>query len=188
MSAPSCSRGDRRVAGVADGVIAVACTSPGRRADTVSGGLGLDGELSNPPRPPRPTWVEPTNVMGAPDYVSDPDPDAAPVGVDTGRWRTHRRCNPTGTAPVRSTPPSASRTSTTSIFVVLENRSFDHYFGTFPGADGIVPADRWHQADLPARPATAPARAGCPTTTRTSSIRADRTVRTPRRSTSPMAR
>ena len=23
------------------------------------------------------------------------------------------------------------------IFVVQENRSFDHYFGTFPGADGI---------------------------------------------------
>src|ERR1044072_652550 len=23
------------------------------------------------------------------------------------------------------------------IFVVMENRSFDHYFGTFPGADGF---------------------------------------------------
>ena len=23
------------------------------------------------------------------------------------------------------------------IFIVQENRSFDHYFGTFPGADGI---------------------------------------------------
>ena len=23
------------------------------------------------------------------------------------------------------------------VFIVLENRSFDHYFGTFPGADGI---------------------------------------------------
>ena len=23
------------------------------------------------------------------------------------------------------------------IFIVQENRSFDHYFGTYPGADGI---------------------------------------------------
>jgi phospholipase C len=23
------------------------------------------------------------------------------------------------------------------IMIVMENRSFDHYFGTFPGADGI---------------------------------------------------
>ena len=23
------------------------------------------------------------------------------------------------------------------VFIVLENRSFDHYFGTFPGADGL---------------------------------------------------
>jgi phospholipase C len=35
------------------------------------------------------------------------------------------------------------------IFIVQENRSFDHYFGTFPGADGIPsPApclpDMWH--------------------------------------------
>ena len=27
------------------------------------------------------------------------------------------------------------------IFIVQENRSFDHYFGTFPGADGIPMAD-----------------------------------------------
>jgi phospholipase C len=39
------------------------------------------------------------------------------------------------------TPPPVQahglRTLTHLIFIVQENRSFDHYFGTFPGADGI---------------------------------------------------
>jgi phospholipase C len=33
--------------------------------------------------------------------------------------------------------PHGLRTLTHLIFIVQENRSFDHYFGTFPGADGI---------------------------------------------------
>ena len=56
---------------------------------------------------------------------------------------------PTGSV-AASTPttPSATQGSTIDpsmgfgnidhlVFVVQENRSFDHYFGTFPGADGI---------------------------------------------------
>ena len=51
------------------------------------------------------------------------------------------------------------------IFVVQENRSFDHYFGTFPGADGIprrpdgsfascVPDPRGGRAAVPTTTAT----------------------------------
>jgi phospholipase C len=42
-------------------------------------------------------------------------------------------------APATSSPVQTRglRTLTHLIFIVQENRSFDHYFGTFPGADGI---------------------------------------------------
>ncbi|MBI2238001.1 MAG: alkaline phosphatase family protein [Actinobacteria bacterium] len=53
----------------------------------------------------------------------------------------------TAGTPSASSPPSGSPTTSPEprgiekiehvIFVVQENRSFDHYFGTFPGADGI---------------------------------------------------
>ena len=47
------------------------------------------------------------------------------------------------------------------IFIVQENRSFDHYFGTFPGADGIPtkPTDRSESASPTRRSA---ASAACP--------------------------
>ena len=35
------------------------------------------------------------------------------------------------------------------IFIVQENRSFDHYFGTFPGADGLPVRDGQHVACVP---------------------------------------
>src|SRR6266508_1728784 len=52
-------------------------------------------------------------------------------------------------APVDSSSASASGSSSLQgfdnlqhlIFVVQENRSFDHYFGTFPGANGIPMKD-----------------------------------------------
>jgi phospholipase C len=34
-------------------------------------------------------------------------------------------------------PPPGLETLDHLIFIVQENRSFDHYFGSFPGADGI---------------------------------------------------
>ena len=45
-----------------------------------------------------------------------------------------------GVTPSSSTaqpPPPGLETIDHLIFIVQENRSFDHYFGTFPGADGI---------------------------------------------------
>jgi len=53
------------------------------------------------------------------------------------------RSTPTTTTSTSSSPP-ASATSTAGmdklqhlIFIVQEIRSFDQYFGTYPGADGI---------------------------------------------------
>ena len=49
----------------------------------------------------------------------------------------------TSQAPTDSTPPSSAaeprgiQKLDHLIFIVQENRSFDHYFGTYPGADGI---------------------------------------------------
>src|SRR3974377_150279 len=55
--------------------------------------------------------------------------------------------HPTSTASTRSTatPPSTAATGTTQgihkikhvVVIMQENRSFDSYFGTYPGADGI---------------------------------------------------
>ena len=67
------------------------------------------------------------------------------------------------------------------IFIVQENRSFDHYFGTFPGADGIP------TARVPPR---SEASTGAPAriTTRTSSTREARTTSAPRGSRSTRGR
>ena len=49
----------------------------------------------------------------------------------------------------RPRPASAETPITTLVLVMQENRSFDHYFGRFPNADGLP-------AGAPARPATTP--------------------------------
>src|SRR5262245_13223687 len=40
-------------------------------------------------------------------------------------------------APSRAPVPTGLDQLDHLIFIVQENRSFDHYFGTFPGADGL---------------------------------------------------
>src|SRR5579859_1224616 len=49
----------------------------------------------------------------------------------------------TGRAPTQSTPPPPAPPGLNKIqhfiFIMQENRSFDHYFGTYPGAEGIPP-------------------------------------------------
>ena len=43
-------------------------------------------------------------------------------------------------APTAPTAPNAASTKIKHVFVIVEEgHSFDNYFGTFPGADGIVP-------------------------------------------------
>src|SRR6186713_2445153 len=44
---------------------------------------------------------------------------------------------PTNPSAVRSTTTRATGSIDHIIIIVQENRSFDHYFGTFPGANGI---------------------------------------------------
>jgi phospholipase C len=89
--------------------------------------------------PPEP--IPAHEVMGAPGLADEPDPSAVPKGVDKAPLR-----NPPApaAAPDRSRPidPEAGIFNLDHlVFIVLENRSFDHYFGTFPGADGL-PMDK----------------------------------------------
>ncbi|HXB72439.1 MAG TPA: alkaline phosphatase family protein [Candidatus Acidoferrales bacterium] len=48
-----------------------------------------------------------------------------------------------GRAPTQATPPPAAPPGLEKIqhfvFIMQENRSFDHYFGTYPGAEGLPP-------------------------------------------------
>jgi len=49
----------------------------------------------------------------------------------------------TGRAPTQFAPPPAAPPGLEKIqhfvFIMQENRSFDHYFGTYPGAEGLPP-------------------------------------------------
>src|SRR5271167_96750 len=48
-----------------------------------------------------------------------------------------------GRAPTQSVPPPAAPPGLEKVqhfvFIMQENRSFDHYFGTYPGAEGLPP-------------------------------------------------
>lgn len=125
-------------------------------AACVGGGTGQ----SPPPSPGDPVSPDPAQVgppepiaadgvLGAPDLPDDPDPDAVPAD---GRIDVSSLLDP----PTLQPPPDRSRPFDPSagifnldhlIFIVLENRSFDHYFGTYPGADGL-PRDANGQFDV----------------------------------------
>ena len=97
----------------------------------------------------------PTGVLGAPGLVDEPDPGAAPSGVDTSSLQNPPTPSPTPD-PDRPIDPEAGIFNLDHlIFIVMENRSFDHYFGTFPGADGF-PRDAQGRIDVcmpdPAQP------------------------------------
>ena len=92
------------------------------------------------------TYPEPEDILGAPGEASEPNADLAPKGVDVSTL-----LDPPAPAalddPSRPIDPKAGIMNLDHlIFIVLENRSFDHYFGTFPGADGI-PMDANGSAD-----------------------------------------
>ena len=86
------------------------------------------------PRPPRPPRLVPVAVVIA----------AALLAAACTRSSAGTPPTPNGSVVASATP--ADRTIDPAagiqnldhlIFIVQENRSFDHYFGTFPGADGI---------------------------------------------------
>ena len=59
----------------------------------------------------------------------------AVLAACTGRREATSDLSPGGT--VANTGPQGMEKLEHLIFIVQENRSFDHYFGTYPGADGI---------------------------------------------------
>jgi phospholipase C len=118
--------------------VAAACTSGGGDSPSSAGTTSAGSE--EPTTSTETGWVEPTDVMGAPGFVSDPDPAAAAEGVDTGSLEDEPSLQPEGDSARPIDPALGIQNIDHFVFVVLENRSFDHYFGTFPGADGIVPA------------------------------------------------
>ncbi len=122
-------------------------------AACVGGGTGQSppptpGDPVSPgPTPPQPIAAD--GVLGAPDLPDDPDPDAVPAngGIDISSLLDPPTLQP---PPDRSRPfdPEAGIFNLDHlIFIVLENRSFDHYFGTYPGADGL-PRDANGQFDV----------------------------------------
>ena len=114
--------------------IAAACTSSGepRPGDgsPASGSSSATTAASS-------GWVEASDVLGAPGSSSEPDPSLTPRGVDTSSLEQPPALKP---APDRSRlidPAAGIDNLDHFVFIVMENRSFDHYFGTFPGADGL---------------------------------------------------
>src|SRR5688572_5261201 len=74
-------------------------------------------------------------LLGACSAIADPaDPAAAPPPGTTAQGPGSP--DGTTTAPAGAETPGIE-TIDHFIFLVQENRSFDHYFGTYPGANGI---------------------------------------------------
>jgi phospholipase C len=74
----------------------------------------------------------------------DPSADASPTSTATGADRSTGPTMPSSPEGSASPGPSAQPMIERArdhlkhlIFIVQENRSFDHYFGTFPGAEGF---------------------------------------------------
>jgi phospholipase C len=61
----------------------------------------------------------------------------APPAAEAPAAREIATATPAPTSSVEIDPALGIRNLDHLVFVVMENRSFDHYFGTFPGADGI---------------------------------------------------
>jgi phospholipase C len=122
---------------VALAAFAAACTDPGATGTGPSRGSGTP-TLASPDGTPTATPSSgPRTVLGAPDLRDEPDPDAAPDGVDTTFLEDPPEPSP-APDPDRPIDPDLGIFNLDHlVFIVMENRSFDHYFGTFPGADGL---------------------------------------------------
>ena len=136
---PTVQRVLRDVAALAFAVlVAAACVQAGTgqspRRSPVGDPVSPEPTHAAPPAP-----IAADGVLGAPDLLDDPDPDAVPAD---GQIDVSSLLDP----PTLQPPPDRSRPFDPErgifnldhlVFIVLENRSFDHYFGTFPGADGF---------------------------------------------------
>ena len=99
------------------------------------------------PAPPEPIAAD--GVLGAPNLRDDPDPDAVPAdgGIDISSLLDPPTLQPPPDRSRPFDPGSGIFNLDHLVFIVLENRSFDHYFGTYPGADGF-PRDANGQIDV----------------------------------------
>ena len=114
-------------------LVGAACTRGDGPSVAASPEVDLTAGTSSAPTP---TPSEPPLPFLFPDQYPVL-PNRAPLGVDTGPLT-----DPPSPAaildPFRPVDPDAGIMNLDHlIFIVQENRSFDHYFGTFPGADGI---------------------------------------------------
>jgi phospholipase C len=106
------------------GVVAIACTTASGDTPRSSGSVTTSSPVGPDPNP----W---------PEGALPPNPDAAPRGVDLEPLLNPPAHRPPDDDSVPIDPAKGIQNINHLIFVVLENRSFDHYFGTYPGADGI---------------------------------------------------
>jgi phospholipase C len=93
--------------------------------------------LPNPPRPrSRPLLPTALAILFGLVAAACTTSEALPDGVPSSSPSGHGSVGPSASA---TPPPKLKGFDNIQhlIFVVQENRSFDHYFGTFPGADGI---------------------------------------------------
>jgi len=124
---------------VCAGLVAAACVTSSAGPSPEPG----DGAArSSPPASPA---LRPAGELPLPFLVPDRfpvAPERAPLGVDLRPLRSPPSPEPVAD-PFRPFDPAAGIMNLDHlVFVVQENRSFDHYFGTFPGADGIPMDER----------------------------------------------
>ncbi len=113
------------------GVVAVACTAS----------EPPDASPSPPTSTDHPDGSATLQVRTWPAGALRPKPGVAPKGVDLSSLRNPPAHRPPDddTAPID--PKLGIDNINHLVFIVMENRSFDHYFGTYPGADGIPMAN-----------------------------------------------
>ena len=139
MAPPNPSLRRLRPAGllVAATLVAAACVGSGAGPPVDPGTVSSPDQARARPAP--------TGAIPLPFLVPDRfpiAPERAASGVDRRPLRQPPALQPVAD-PFRPFDPAAGIMNLDHlVFLVLENRSFDHYFGTFPGADGIPMDDR----------------------------------------------
>jgi phospholipase C len=110
------------------GIVAVACTTGDTTTPSASPDQGTTSTSTVTPPPEVSTW---------PEGALPPDPNAAPSGVDLRPLKNPPAHRPPDDDSAPIVPSKGIDNINHLVFIVMENRSFDHYFGTYPGADGI---------------------------------------------------
>ena len=110
------------------GIVAVACTTGDTTPPSSAPGTQTPPTSTGSSQPEVPTW---------PEGALPPDPNAAPSGVDLRPLKNPPAHRPPDDDSAPIVPSKGIDNINHLVFIVMENRSFDHYFGTYPGADGI---------------------------------------------------